>query len=131
VGSTTRSEIVPRYRDEIPRVVKTADGERSAPISLRGFLDPSLYPEVSAVIFSARGVWSPPRRIGRDLITAYNTVACQPLPAGTIPLGREYWADTVLRHRDNRAPLLDPEPDGETKAVMDERLARPARCRGR
>jgi hypothetical protein len=123
IASGKEAELVPTYRDEIPRMVKSAAGEIAAPISLRGFLDEKLYPEASAVIFCSQGVWSPPRKIGRDLITVYNAVAKQPLPPGSIPLGQEYWADGTLQHRDYREPLPDPELDPETKKIIDAKLA--------
>jgi hypothetical protein len=113
LGSNKEAELVPQYRDEIPRIVKTNGRETSAPISLRGFLDDKLYPEASAVIFCSQGVWNPPRRIGRDLITVYNAVAKQLLEPGTVSIGQEYWVeDGTLRHRDHRVPLsaLDGPP---------------------
>jgi len=123
IGSDKEAELVPTYRNEIPRVVKRASGEKNAPISLRGFLDERLYPEASAVIFCSQGVWNPPRKIGRDLLTVYNAVAKHSLPPGTIPLGQEYWAEDVLRFRDNREALPDLEPDEETKKAIDALIA--------
>lgn len=123
LGSDNDAELIPTYRDEIPRIVKTATGDRNAPISLRGFLDETLYSEASAVIFCSQGVWNPPRQLGRDLITVYNSVAKQPLLPGTIPLGREYWAEDVLRCRDNRESIPDLEPDEETKKELDALIA--------
>ena len=124
LGSNKEAELVPTYQADIQRVVKTASGERPSPISLRGFLDETLYPEASAVIFCSQGVWNPPRKIGRDLVTVYNAVGKQPLPPGTIPIGQEYWADGVLKHKDNREPLPDPEPDPETKQLIEKLVAR-------
>jgi hypothetical protein len=124
MGSGKEAELIPTYRNEIPRVVKTASGgEKNSPISLRGFLDETLYPEVSAVMFGSQGVWNPPRKLGRDLLTVYNAVATQALPPGTLPIGQEYWADGVLRSRDHREPLPDPEPDEETRRAIDAVIA--------
>ena len=124
VGSEEPAKTIPTYRDEIKRVVKTDAGDKEAPISLRGFLDETLYPEVSAVICCGHGVWNPPRKIGRDLVTVYNAVAKRSLPPGTVPLGREYWAEQVVRSRDNREDLPEPEPDEETKKAVEDLIAK-------
>jgi hypothetical protein len=124
IGSDKEAELVPTYCDEIQRVAKTASGDKNAPISLRGFLDETLYPEASAVIFCSQGVWNPPRKIGRDLLTVYNRVAKHSLPPGTISLGQEYWAEYVLRYRDNRESLPELELDEETKRAIDAVVAK-------
>jgi hypothetical protein len=124
IGGEGKAKLVPTYRDAIKRVTKTAEGKKDASISLRGFLDENLYSEVSAVMFCSQGVWNPPRKIGRDIITVYNAVAKQPMLPGTILLGREFWvADGALQRRDNREPLPDPEIDEETKKQIDALIA--------
>jgi hypothetical protein len=126
VGSGEPAEVVPAYQDAIKRM--SADGQREVSIPLRGFLDETIYPEVSAVIFCGHGVWNPPRKIGRDLVTIYNAVAKNPLPPGTIPLGRECWAEEILRSKDHREKLPDLEVDPETKKIIDEYIGQRKRA---
>jgi hypothetical protein len=110
--SDKKSELVPAYRDEIPR-------KKGKPVSRRGFLDEKL-PEISAVLFSPHGVWNFPRAIGRDLITVHNARASNPLDRGWLPLGREYWASDHLEQVDHRPVLPEPEISGELEALLHE-----------
>jgi hypothetical protein len=111
LDSNEPPEIVPTYKD----AVLNANGK---PVSMRGFLDND-HPEVSAVIFSGRNVWNPPRRIGRDLVTVYSPVATNRLEPGTIPVGREYWATDIVNQRDNREDLPEPEVDEELRRMVE------------
>lgn len=123
IGSDKPLETVVVYSDEIKRPGKGA-------VSRRGFLDHGDLDGISAVIVSSHCIANPPRAIGRDLVIVHNAVPDNPLPHSFLPVGREYWATSVVAQKDHRGPPPEPELSEELREVAEAARARRRGGRG-